>query len=140
MTETIRADNNILAIIISSSYHKKGIEFFTPDQSSLQLGYMNREAGYKVEPHTHSNVDQRINTYQEVLIIRSGKVKVSLYDRMNALVARRILSSGDCILLASGGHGVEILEEAEILEIKQGPFSGDGDKVLLQFHQAELSS
>ena len=33
----------------------------------------------------------------------------------------RILEAGDVILLASGGHGFEVLEEVEMVEVKQGP-------------------
>jgi hypothetical protein len=31
-------------------------------------------------------------------------------------------------LLAHGGHGFTMLEESEIVEVKQGPYSGDVDK------------
>ena len=39
-----------------------------------------------------------------------------------------ILRTGDVILLASGGHGFEVLEELEMYEIKQGPYIGEDDK------------
>ena len=32
------------------------------------------------------------------------------------------------ILLAVGGHGFEVLEEIEMIEVKQGPYAGDLDK------------
>jgi hypothetical protein len=31
-------------------------------------------------------------------------------------------------LLASGGHGFKVLEPLEMIEVKQGPYSGDHDK------------
>jgi hypothetical protein len=39
-----------------------------------------------------------------------------------------VLEGGDVILLASGGHGFEVLEEIEMIEVKQGPYAGDQDK------------
>ncbi len=39
-----------------------------------------------------------------------------------------LLYQGDVILLAYGGHGFEILEDAEMIEVKQGPYAGDMDK------------
>jgi hypothetical protein len=39
-----------------------------------------------------------------------------------------IASAGNCKLLAFGGHGFEMLEPTEIIEVKQGPYAGDGDK------------
>jgi hypothetical protein len=41
----------------------------------------------------------------------------------------RVLNSGDIILLANSGHGVVMLEESEIIEIKQGPYLEKDDKV-----------
>ena len=32
------------------------------------------------------------------------------------------------ILLCAGGHGFDILEETEMIEIKQGPYVGESDK------------
>jgi hypothetical protein len=38
------------------------------------------------------------------------------------------LQTGDVILLIQGGHGFEMLEETEIIEVKQGPYAGEQDK------------
>ena len=40
----------------------------------------------------------------------------------------RELKAGDVILLIKYGHGFEILEELEMIEVKQGPYAGDQDK------------
>ncbi|MCZ2140280.1 MAG: hypothetical protein LC096_02690, partial [Bacteroidia bacterium] len=40
-----------------------------------------------------------------------------------------ILHTGDVILLSDGGHGFKMLEESEIIEVKQGPYCGEQDKV-----------
>jgi hypothetical protein len=61
MEETIDKvvyENKLLAIIIRSDYKSEGIEFFTPDDFSQQLAYMNRPAGYKINPHLHNKVRQ----------------------------------------------------------------------------------
>jgi hypothetical protein len=36
--------------------------------------------------------------------------------------------SGDVVLLSRGGHGFEMLEESEIVEVKQGPYESESDK------------
>ena len=41
------------------------------------------------------------------------------------------------LLLASGGHGFECLEETEMFEIKQGPYAGDADKTRFAPHKFE---
>ncbi len=40
--ERVVRANNLLSIIIRSDYCKDGIEFFTPNDISQQLAYMNR--------------------------------------------------------------------------------------------------
>jgi hypothetical protein len=129
MVEQLVNNDKLYAIIIRSSFSKKGIEFFTPENFSQQLGYMSRPKGYTIDPHIHQHVERKVVLTQEVLFIKSGKVRVDFYDDDKAFFDSRILEKGDVILLAAGGHGFEILEAAEIIEVKQGPYCGKEDKV-----------
>ena len=126
--EYIKHLDQTIGIIIRADFHADGIEFFTPDIFSQQLGYMNRPAGYRIDPHVHKPVEREVVWTQEVLLIRSGKVRVDFYTDGRHYLESRVLAAGDVILLAAGGHGFEILEPSEILEVKQGPYSGDQDK------------
>lgn len=129
MIEELKHNNLLLAIIIRSNYHKRGISFFTPPDFSQQLGYMNRPKGYVIDPHVHNLVERNVTLTQEVLYIKSGQVRVDFYDDDRNYLESRVVEQGDVILLAAGGHGFEMLEDAEIIEIKQGPYCGDEDKV-----------
>ncbi len=129
MIEKISKSNTELAIIIRSNFKCDDIKFFTPDSYSQQLGYMNRPKGYQIPPHRHNLIERKVTLTQEVLFIKSGKVRVDFYDDDQIYTESRILYKGDVILLATGGHGFEIIEAAEIIDIKQGPFVGDKDKV-----------
>lgn len=129
MIEKISKSNTELAIIIRSNFKCDDIKFFTPDSYSQQLGYMNRPKGYQIPPHRHNLIERKVTLTQEVLFIKSGKVRVDFYDDDQIYTESRILYKGDVILLATGGHGFEIIEAAEIIEVKQGPFVGDKDKV-----------
>ncbi len=129
MIEKIIHNSLELAIIIRNSFHKEGIEFFTGDDSSQQLGYMNREKDYVIEPHRHNIIPRAVHLTQEVLFIKSGKVRVDFYDNSQVYLQSKILLQGDVILLADGGHGFKMLEKSEIIEVKQGPYNGERDKV-----------
>ncbi len=129
MIEHITYNNKILAIIIKSNYQKDGISFFTPDEFSQQLGYMNRPIDYIIPPHVHNVVERKVELTQEVLYVKSGKVRVDFYDDDKEYRESRIISTGDVILLAHGGHGFKMLEQSEMIEVKQGPFCGEMDKV-----------
>ena len=128
MIDRIIKKGKIYAIIIKSDYSKDGIEFFTPDDFSQQLAYMKRPKGYNIKPHIHTTTNKNINNTQEVLLIKSGKVRVDFYDDKKNYFISKLLFKGDVILLAFGGHGFEILEEAEIIEVKQGPYDESKDK------------
>jgi len=128
MLEQINIENEMVALVIRDNYTAEGIQFFTPGDFSQQLGYMNRPKGYTIEPHIHNEVSREIKLTQEVLIVKKGRVRVDFYDNEKAYVKSVVIYKGDIILLASAGHGFEMLEDSEIVEIKQGPYSGDQDK------------
>lgn len=100
----------------------------TDPTSSLQVGYMNRAAGYVIRPHIHKPVPRAVEYTHEVLFIRSGLVRVNFFDDDQEFRSSTILAQGDVILLTSCGHGFEMLEDSEIIEVKQGPYAGEGDK------------
>lgn len=129
MVENITKNDLQLAIIIRANYKKEGIEFFTNDNDSQQLGYMNRPEGYVIAPHRHNIVPREVHLTQEVLYIKSGKVRVDFYDNEQNYIKSSVLNSGDVILLSDGGHGFKMLEQSEIIEVKQGPYCGERDKV-----------
>ncbi|MGYP000855283752 len=129
MIEKIAYHNLQLGIIIRNNFTKDGIEFFTNDNDSQQLGYMNRPKDYEILPHRHNIVQREVHLTQEVLFIKSGKVRVDFYDNEQIYLESRILNKGDVILLADGGHGFVMLEQSEIIEVKQGPYCGERDKV-----------
>ncbi len=128
MIEKICSPDKQLAIIVRHDYRANGIEFFTPSTYSQQLGYMKRPTGYVIPPHVHNPVKREVEYTKEVLVIRRGVVRVDFYSEDQAYLCSTTLRAGDIILLAYGGHGFEILEEAEIVEVKQGPYAGDLDK------------
>jgi len=129
MLEKIIYNNLTLSIIIRKDYQKQGIEFFTNDEDSQQLGYMNRPKDYIIPPHRHNLVKRDVHLTQEVLFIKSGKVRVDFFDNQQLYIKSTILYPGDVILLSDGGHGFKMLEESEMIEVKQGPYCGEQDKV-----------
>ena len=129
MIEKIEHNSIQLARIVRAHYKKEGIEFFTNDNDSQQLGYMNRPEGYVIAPHRHNIVPREVHLTQEVLFIKSGKVRVDFYDNSQTYIQSAILNQGDVILLADGGHGFKMLAPSEMIEVKQGPYCGEQDKV-----------
>lgn len=128
MIDMVRAGDELLAVIVTRDFHEPGIHFFTPDEFSQQLAFMRHPAGKVIDPHVHNPVSRSVQYTQEVLFVKSGKLRVDFYDHERQYLESRILQGGDVILLAAGGHGFEMLEEVEMIEVKQGPYAGDLDK------------
>jgi len=138
MIETLKVGDQLLAVIVSHDFDKPGIHFFTPNDLSQQLAYMRHPAGKVIDPHVHNPVDRSVQFTQEVLFIKRGRLRVDFYDNDQTYIESRILQAGDVILLATGGHGFEVLEEIEMIEVKQGPYAGDQDKTRFEGVTAEL--
>jgi mannose-6-phosphate isomerase-like protein (cupin superfamily) len=117
-----------LAVIVRNDFREPGITFFTDNELSQQMGFMRHPVGKVIEPHVHNHISRSVNYTQEALFIRHGKIRVDFYSDTQNYLFSYVLESGDVILLISGGHGFEILEEVEMIEVKQGPYAGDRDK------------
>jgi hypothetical protein len=128
MIENITYNEEIYAVIIRSHYKADGVKFFTPNSFSQQLGYMHHPKNYEIDPHFHNPVLRTVELTKEVLFLKSGSVQVDFYSDNQKLLESRILFSGDVILLAHGGHGFKMLEDSELIEVKQGPYTGELDK------------
>lgn len=128
MIAKIESNGRLLGLIVSHGFDKPGITFFTPNELSQQLAYMRHPAGKIIEPHVHNPVPREVQYTQETLFIKRGKLRVDFYDEQQTYLESRILVAGDVILLMTGGHGFEVLEEIEMIEVKQGPYAGDQDK------------
>ena len=128
MLENIVHGGRTIAILLRAGYRNQGIQFFTPDDFSQQLAYMNRPADYVIPPHVHNSVPREVQFTKEVLFIKSGRVRIDFYDDDRTYLDSRILGQGDVVLLAYGGHGFQMLEASEIIEVKQGPYAGEADK------------
>lgn len=126
--ERVEKDGLLMAIVIRVDVQPEGVRFFTPDDASLQVGLLQHPQGAVVPRHMHLPVRRSLATTSEVLHVRTGRIEVTLYDEHRQPVRTLELTSGDTILLAGAGHGLRVLEQALILEVKQGPYLGVDDK------------
>ena len=130
MKEEIFIDGQLCAIVLGADYDKSGIQFFTSNELSQQLASMSYKPGKVIPAHTHRPVRREVLYTQEALFIRKGKLRVDFYSAEQEYRLSRILQTGDVILLIAGGHGFEVLEDLNMVEVKQGPYAGDKDKLV----------
>jgi mannose-6-phosphate isomerase-like protein (cupin superfamily) len=126
--ERIEHNGEMLALIIRNEYSEPGITFFTPHELSQQLAYMQHKAGKVIAAHYHNPVPRTVTHTQETLFVKRGRLRVDFYDQQQTYLESHELRAGDVILLIRGGHGFQVLEDLEMIEVKQGPYTGDRDK------------
>ncbi len=126
--EEVKKKDRLLAMIIRNEYKCEGVDFITPSEYSQQVAYMHHPTGKVIDAHVHNVVHRNVMLTQEVLFIKKGILRVDFYDEYEDYLESRNLYAGDVILLVSGGHGFHVIEEIEMIEVKQGPYSGDQDK------------
>lgn len=124
----VEVGEDVLAYVVRASVREAESGFLTDDSAPFQLGFIHHPEGHEIVPHRHLPVRREIVGTAEVVLVRSGRVKVRLFDGADEEVHRLILDAGDLILHLRGGHSFEMLEETTLLEIKQGPYAGSEDK------------
>jgi hypothetical protein len=89
---------------------------------------MAHHKGKIIDAHIHNPMLREVSYTQEALFIKSGKLRVDFYTENRTYLESRLLGAGDVILLVSGGHGFEVIEDIRMIEVKQGPYTDDKDK------------
>ena len=122
--ETIKYGGMVIAIILPSNYGSDRTRFFSPAEFSQQLGYIVHKKGGVIKAHFHRQIHRKITITQEVLFVRKGRLTINFYAPGRKLLTSRQLRRGDTVFLCGGGHGLKMLEDCELIEVKQGPYSG----------------
>jgi quercetin dioxygenase-like cupin family protein len=128
MFERIPAEGPLIALLLSGADDPSETTFPTPDDLNLQVGFVVYPAGGEIQRHDHRPLERHVIGTQEVIVVRSGRCEIDLYDAGRQHIATRELAAGDVIILASGGHGFRMHEDTVLLEVKQGPYTGLDEK------------
>ena len=130
MIEKIYHKNKLYALIVRAKFrNKKGISFFTPNDTNQQFGYMKHDKGHLIKPHKHKKRTTKIFYTTEVIILFKGSLRVDFYDQKQKYLFSKIIRKKDIIMLVYGGHGFKVLKKIEMIEVKQGPYNITKDKV-----------
>ena len=124
MEEICSADGRTLAWVVRSGFSPPGVHFIGGEEHPLQLGVNTYRGGEAVRAHIHLPRETVVREVEEVVHVDHGRVSVDLFDQSGNRAKTLELSSGDTIFFVAGGHGIRVLEDTRIIEVKQGPYSG----------------
>jgi len=102
-----------------------GAEAVTSVDQPLQVVALKHKKGESVKPHSHADRLRKVTKTQSCFIVRQGRVRVDIYANNKKFVKSLALGAGDFFVSLAGGHGIAYLTDAEMIEIKNGPFKED---------------
>jgi len=116
-------DGIILSIVYRDEDWVEGLNFITPNDLFIQVGSWWYSKGKKLASHIHNEFSREATRTHEMTYVKSGAMRVLLYDEEMNYLDDFIIRMGDLAVFAYGGHGYEILEDnTQIIESKNGPF------------------
>lgn len=126
--KAIKINGVLYGYVIDTKKILEGVNFVTSGTENLEVGLMKHEKGKVITPHVHNNIRREIYGTQEVLYIKNGKILVEFYDNEKIKCGEIIIEEEQLIVLTGGAHGFFIIEDTEMIEVKNGPYAGELDK------------
>ena len=82
------------------------------------------EKGKILDAHYHNTFDRSSTQTQEIVYVISGEIICNIYTKEGVFINTFNLSSGMFAVQLYGVHEYEIVENAKVLEVKNGPYFG----------------
>ncbi len=114
------------ALFVCGRPEVKDAKFFTSNDEEFQVGVFERGAGYEVKPHQHPENKHEVIQTTEFLYFEKGSASVTVFDDDWNELHKQVMQAGDFLVFFRGGHTLTMLEPTRLIEVKQGPFKGEG--------------
>ena len=125
MNQNLEKIQKLVAVVVRKDYGGEGVNFVTKPEDPFQIGVSRYLSGHEVEAHQHRHISKENDANQEFLVVLEGEVEATFYDE-GRVVGSAVLYAGDALLQVTGGHSFKMLQDSKIIEVKQGPYYGNG--------------
>tara|TARA_X000001036_G_scaffold377635_1_gene367556 strand:- start:293 stop:727 length:435 start_codon:yes stop_codon:yes gene_type:complete len=130
MITRINHKKKLYALIVDNNYRKmRGVNFFSSNDLPQQFGYIYQRKNHVIQPHKHCKRSTKVFITSEVLIILKGILRIDFYDLKQKYLFSKIIKKGQIIFLLHGSHGFKVIKDLQMIEVKQGPFKKNMDKI-----------
>ena len=119
-----QVDQLLLASVLDVKGMPAGRHDSADQQQILQVAAVHLISGHKINAHRHLPTTRHTAGTQECWVILAGSVAVQLFDIDLKQIDAFVLTSGTCLTTYRGGHALQVLQHAIIIEIKNGPYHG----------------
>lgn len=120
--------NNLISIYKRYDEILDSKEFLTEHDNEFQFGTFNLSQGEIIEKHIHYKQERIVSQTSEGIVVLSGSLEINFFDEDENFIEKIKLNQGDSVLIISGGHGINILDDCKFIEFKQGPYIAEIDK------------
>ena len=103
---------------------EEGLSFISEENEFIQVGLWNYKPKKVLPAHYHNEYSREATRTCETIYVVKGKIKCNLYTKSGSIVESFILKQNEMAIQIYGVHEYEILEEALVIETKNGPYFG----------------
>jgi hypothetical protein len=129
MKKIIDNNGDLLAIFTTDEDYSKEKNFITESDQEFQLASFNLKKDEEILRHYHPDQKRHVTKTSEALVLLDGEIEVFIYDKNQEFITSEMMTSGSTCLLIDGGHSLNIKEDSKFIEVKQGPYDIDTDKI-----------
>ena len=122
--EKIYSDDIHIASIVRPELSDEGLTFLTEDENFIQVGIWNYKKDKRLDTHYHNTFPRESTKTNETVYVVKGTIKCNLYKETGEKVSSHTIESGEMIVQFNGAHEYFIIDDAVVIETKNGPYFG----------------
>jgi hypothetical protein len=122
--EKIYSEDLHIASIVRPELSDKGLTFLTEDENFIQVGVWNYEKDKRLETHYHNTFPRESTKTNETVYVVKGTIKCNLYKESGEKISSHTIEQGEMIVQFNGAHEYFIVDDAVVIETKNGPYFG----------------
>ena len=122
--EKIYSDDLHIASIVRPELSDEGLTFLTEDENFIQVGIWNYKKDTRLDTHYHNTFPRESTKTNETVYVVKGTIKCNLYKETGEKVSSHTIESGEMIVQFNGAHEYFIIDDAVVIETKNGPYFG----------------
>lgn len=105
--------------------------FYTENDAEMQFASFSLPKGENIKRHKHDKQERTVYSTSEGIVVLQGCIEVILYEAETEEFLEKVkLHTGDSIVMLSGGHEINLVDNSKFVEFKQGPYDEHLDKKL----------